>query len=78
MPRRSASIRKALAPQTDLKHHAEHCSVDPQSLVAIDREVRHQVRIERGFTYAVAFHGVDERHPSASPVSRLFIHVRRG
>jgi phage replication-related protein YjqB (UPF0714/DUF867 family) len=47
MPRRNASIRKALSKQTDLQNHAEHCSVDPESLAAIGRDVRQQVRIER-------------------------------
>jgi phage replication-related protein YjqB (UPF0714/DUF867 family) len=47
MPRRDASIKKALAQQTDLKDHAEHCSIDPESLAAVGVAEGQQVRIER-------------------------------
>jgi phage replication-related protein YjqB (UPF0714/DUF867 family) len=47
MARHDASIKKSLPPQTDIKDHAEHCSVEPGLLAAIGREVSQQVRIER-------------------------------
>ncbi|HEY1278329.1 MAG TPA: poly-gamma-glutamate hydrolase family protein [Acidimicrobiales bacterium] len=70
MPRRSASIRKSLAQQTDLQHHAEHCSVDPQSLVAIGRDVHQQVRIERDGDER-GIYTVFESIPDAAGVVRM-------
>jgi phage replication-related protein YjqB (UPF0714/DUF867 family) len=70
MPRRNASVRKALLQQTDLKDHAEHCSVDPESLVAIGREVRQQVRIARAGDER-GIYTVFESIPDAAGVVRM-------
>jgi len=70
MPKRNASIRKSLAQQTDLQDHAEHCSVDPESLVALGREVHQQVRIERDGDER-GIYTVYESIPDAAGVVRM-------
>jgi phage replication-related protein YjqB (UPF0714/DUF867 family) len=71
MPRRNASIKKALAKQTDLKNHAEHCSVDPESLAAIGREVGQQVRIEERDGDERGLYTVIESPPDAAGLVRM-------
>lgn len=46
-PSVETTVAKALKSQADLIARREHCSVDPEQLRAIGREVGHQVRIER-------------------------------
>ena len=59
-------VKESLAGQSDLAARREHCSVDPEQLRLIGREVGQQVRVEREGVGAVLFtvHEAHEESPA--------------
>ncbi len=76
MPGHDASIRKALPQQSDIKDHAEHCSVEPELLAAIGRDVGEQMRVEHDEDER-ALYTVIESISDAGDVVRMGANGRR-
>jgi phage replication-related protein YjqB (UPF0714/DUF867 family) len=67
----SASIKKALAAQTDLVNHSERCSADPEKLASIGRSLGHQVRVKRNSTQYALYTVSEVRQENPDNIVRM-------
>jgi phage replication-related protein YjqB (UPF0714/DUF867 family) len=67
----SASVKKALSPQTDLIEHEEHCSADPDKLKTVGRAEGQQVRIRRNSLQYALYTASEVRQESPDNVVRM-------
>jgi phage replication-related protein YjqB (UPF0714/DUF867 family) len=72
-----ASVKRALASQTDLIDDREHCSADPERLETIGRAVGHQVRIKRGSSEYALYTVSEPRQESPDNIVRMGLSGRQ-